>query len=285
MGWTETRPNGKPIDAGTYCWVTESDGGTNPIYIYGKSVDEVMQKLERTNAHAQAALLRRTTQQPAAPRKTVVFDASHPVEVRPRLSADETMRATQDLGNAGKAGSAATALIEDHTGLDFSQLALDNYARVAMAWQAENPDFYPHPANKRLLTITAFGYVGNRPALVKPDHLTQAYEELLSRGELFPHPEDALPNDSTNPPSSTTFPGESQGSARTTERPRGAQRHATAARSTSFTGARPAQPKGPKYTAEEIRRMPEAKARELIASNDREYAESCEFHFGGTAQA
>lgn len=39
-------------------------------------------------------------------------------------------------------------------------------------------------------------------------------------------------------------------------------------------------PPAPKYTEEEIRRMPEAQSRKLVESNDGEYAEACEYHFG-----
>lgn len=270
--WTDTRPNGTPIDAGTFCWVTEIEG-TNPIYTYGKTQEEVIEKLSRTNASAQAALATRTQQQRQQPSPATPAAPAAPA----RLSADAVMRHTQELDNPAKAGAAAAALVEDATGLNFDAIALDLYARVAMAWQDAHPEFVRHPANKKLLTIAAFSYVGNRPALVTAAHLTQAYNELLSRGELVTA--SAPSNEPPNPPSSTSFPGETHGSARTTERPRGT-RHATSARSTAFSGARPSSTPTVKYTAEEIRTMPDAKARALIESNDRDYAEACEYHFG-----
>jgi hypothetical protein len=40
-----------------------------------------------------------------------------------------------------------------------------------------------------------------------------------------------------------------------------------------------------KYTAEEIRTMPLWKSKALIDANDKDYAESCEFHFGQATKA
>jgi hypothetical protein len=274
--WTDTRPNGNPIDEGTVCWVTEVEG-INPIYTYGKTKDEVIEKLSVTQAHAQAALARRAAAPSAGP-------AATPASIAPRkrMTSDEVMQATSDLQNPAKAGNAMTRLIQDQTGVDLHQMAIAEFSRMAMEWQNEHPDFYAHPANKRILTDQAKFMAGGDLTMVTKDILTSAFNTLRQRGEIFDAPE--LPsNDNPNlPPNSPSFPGESL-VQRTTERPRG--QFATGARSNGFSASQVALPKTPKYTAEDIRTMPESKSRRLLESNDKDYAEACDLYFGVPARA
>lgn len=272
--WTTTRPNGKPIEEGTVCWVTEIDG-LNPIYTYGKTVQDVIDKLSHTNAHAQAALARQAAQPTNTPQPSAAVPA------RQKMTPEEVMVATADLQNPAKAGHAAARLIQDATGIDLQQMAIESFSKVAMDWQADNPDFYPHPGNKRLLTEQARAIAGGDFTLINKDVLTRAYETLRQRGELMEAPP-ATPSDPNNPTPPTSFPGESP-VQRTTERPRGT--FSTGARSTSFRAPQTTGPKTLKYTAEEIRTMPEAKSRRLIETNDPDYAEACERYFGVSASA
>lgn len=271
--WTETRPNGKPLEPGTFCWVTEMEG-INPIFTYGKTMEEVVEKLARNNAHAQAALARRNAPIPASPTPSV------PPTPRPAMSADEIMRNTLELQNPATAGAAAARLIQESTGVDFGQIALQNFAAMAMAWETENPDFWPHPGNKRLLIEQAKRYAGGLLPRVTKEILTQAFTELRQGGYLLEEPANNEPPPSApTPPNLTTFPGESP--VQRTERPRGS-RFATGARSLSLLSPQTVPAKTLKYTANEIRTMPEYKSRELIDSNDVDYAEACEFYFGDT---
>lgn len=273
--WTETRPNGKPIEAGTVCWVTEPIDGGHPIHTYGKDQQEVIEKLARTNAHAQAALARKAAPAAAA---TSTPAATAPV----RMTADEVMQATQDLQNPAKAGTAVAKLVQDATGIDLGRLALNNFATLAQEWQQENPEFYEHPGNQHLLVSRAKAYAGGAIANVTKEHLSRAFDDLQHEGMLFEAPAQSQPTN--NPPTPSPVPEETQ--VQRTERPRGS-RFATSTRSTGFRAApqHSSQTRTPKYTAEEIRTMPESKSRSLVDSNDRDYAESCEYHFSDQATA
>ena len=273
--WSNTRANGTPIEPGTVCWVTEVEG-QNPIFTYGKNEAEVIEKLNRTAATAQAELARRRSQpivtQPAAPRA--------------RLSADEVMRATSDLQNPATAAAAVVRLVQDETGVDLRAAANTNFAQLAMQWTRETPEFFFHPGNQKLLTLEATRLAGGEITRVTKEVLTQAFHNLDARGELFyaPPAVEEEPAPQPQPENLRAFPGGSQ-VQRTEERPRG-PRFGTGTRSTSFRGGGPGTaPKTPKYTAEDIRRMPDSKSRELIRLNDKDYAESCEFHFGDTSAA
>lgn len=270
--WTETRPNGKPIDEGTFCYVIEAPG-INPVYYYGKTKDEVIDKVALNNAHAQTALARRN-----APPASSTPPASSPAP-KPRMTGDEVMRATQDLDNPATAGRAIAQLVEDATGIDLSKLALQNFGAMAMAWQSENPDFYPHPGNKNLLAERAARLAGGQLSRVTPEILSQAHAELSRQGLLF---EDPAGNQLPAPNNLATFPDESP--VQRIERPRGAL-FATGTRSTNYRAPQTTQPKTPKYTEEQIRTMPESKSRALIDANDKDYAEACEMYYGQQATA
>lgn len=270
--WTDKRPNGKPIDEGTFCYVTETPG-INPVYTYGKTKDEVVDKLALNNAHAQAALLRKNSPPQNAPPTAV------PAQPRPRMTGDQVMQATQDLQNPAKAGSAVAALVEDATGVNLGSIVLQNFGAMAMSWQSATPDFYPHPGNKHLLAERAKLHAGGDVSRVTREILTQSFAELQQQGMLFERPADEGPNAPNN---LTTFPGETP--VQRTERPRG-ELFATGTRSTNYRAPQTTQPKTLKYTEEQIRTMPESKSRDLIDSNDADYAEACDVYFGQQATA
>lgn len=269
--WTDTRPNGKPVESGTVCWVTDLEDGSHPIYTYGENKDEVLSKLSQQNAHAQIAMARR-----AAPAKPVAILATQQPAAR-RITAEQVMQATADLENPGKAGHAIATLVESATGLNLEQVVLQNFARIAMEWEAATPEFFSHPGNQRMLTQEATGLAGGKLGNVTREHLQQAFLNLQGRGELF-EGSPSLPN--PNPSNPSPFPDESQ--VQRSERPRGT-RFATGSRSTSFRTQAPTRTL--KYTEEEILRMPASQSRRLIESNDRDYADACDAYFGKQAQA
>src|SRR5215472_12388340 len=255
--WSDTRPNGQPVEPGTFCFITDLEDGTHPIPTYGKSQDEVMHKLAMQNANAQLAIARRSSSPHAEP----------PSPAR-RIGPDEIMVATADLANPAKSGAAVATLFESETGINPQQIVLQNFAAVAQQWETDHPEFFPHNGNRRLVAQEAATQAGGL-ARVSADHLTQAFHNLSARGDLFEAAQ------TTNHQPSPAFPDESQRSA-PAERPR--PRFATSARSTAFRPQPPAR--SLKYTEEEIRTMPLSKSRRLIELNDRDYAEACEAFFG-----
>lgn len=257
--WSDVRPNGQPVEPGTFCWITDLEDGTHPIPTYGKTQDEVMGKLAAQNANAQIAL---------AARRSAPAAAQLP---EPRvISPDQVMRATQDLENPAKAGEAIATLVESHTGIDLNQLALQNFAQTASQWESAHPDFYPHPGNKRMLTSEAAALAGGNLGKVTHAHLNQAYAALKAQGYLLEVTVDLQGNNGA-----PSLPDESQ-----VQRERQRTRFATGARSSSFQRQSNAHTRTLKYTEEQIRTMPMSQSRELIANGDRDYADACEAYYG-----
>lgn len=277
--WTQTRANGQPIAPYKFCYVTDLEDGTHPIYTYGNTQEEVFDKIARQNGNAQLAMAARKTAA-AATSSTAVPPT--PPAPRTKLTGDQVMRATQDLTDPAKAPGAVASLVQDATGVDLQQMAQQNFARMAMDWQQANPEFYAHPGNKQLLANAAMKYAGSLAA-VTPEILTYCYQQLNASGMLFERPASFEDNPNFPQPQAEPAPGESQGS-RATDRPRGTK-FSTGTRSSSFGGRNPSSTRTLKYTAADIRNMPESKARALIESNDKDYADACEYYFGASATA
>jgi hypothetical protein len=267
--WTQTRWNGQPIEANSVCWVTDLEDGTNPIYTYGADQSEVFEKLARQNANAQLALARRSVAAPPG------GNGSPPAPpVRRGISPDQVMQATADLQNPAKAGDAVAVLYEAATGIDPVEQARRHYAALAMEWEQQTPDFYPHPGNRQLVGEKSIRMAGGKPGQVTTEILKAAYLQLHAEGLLFERNSDATEN---NPPSTlTTFPGESQ--VQPPERPRGT-RFSTGASSMRFSAPQTVTTRALKYTEEQIRTMPERER--LKVFNDPDYIRACEFYFSG----
>lgn len=262
--WSETRPNGQPIDPGTVCLVSDLEDGTHPQYTYGKDREEVLEKIARNNMSTQAEMARRNTVAP-----TVVQPTST------RMTADERAQAMVERDNPATAGAAMARLIKDDTGVDLEQQAMNNWKRLAEDWVAKTPAFYDHKGNRTLLARTAGLRVGGRVGLITEQMLNECFAELQGAGELF----DPRPSTPTN---LETFPDASP--VQRVERPRGA-RFATGMPGTRFNAPQTTQPKTLKYTKEDIERMPIAQSRRLIQAEDKDYAAACDFYFPQTAQA
>lgn len=269
--WTTTRPNGKPIEPGTFCRVLDMEDGTNPIYFYGKTEEEVLDKISLNSMHARRALERREDAPGATPATPAVA-----VTPRKRLTADETMQATTDLQNPAKAADAAMKLVEDATGRDFKREAMDAFKARAEEWVGEHPEFYSCKPNKTLLATRLGQIVNGDVALITKEMMTQTYSNMIAAGELVENP------NSGEPQNVEPLPGENQ-VQRVEAIPSG--RNGTGTRSTSFRAAPGAQTRKLKYTREQIDRMSLAKAKSLIETGDRDYAEACEFYYPSQVKA
>ncbi len=262
MEWTTTRPNGKPVEPGTFCRVLDMEDGTNPIYYYGKTEQEVNDKIALNNMHAQRALARRTEGSPQNP-------APSPIAPRKRMTADETMQATTDLQNPAKAAEAAARLVQDATGMDLRQMAMDAFKARADEWVRETPDFYNCKPNRSLLATRLGTMVNGDVALISKEMMTQCFHQMLEAGDLVEDPGIAAQN-------VTPFPDENQVQRVETSR---SGRSGTGTRSTNFRAPQSVQTRTLKYTREQIDRMSLAKAEALIRSGDKDYAEACEFYY------
>jgi hypothetical protein len=258
--------DGKPLEDGRLRFVTDLEDGSNPIYTYGKDKDEVLAKLARTNAHAQLTIARRPAPaaQPESAKPAIVPPR------RPAMNADEVMQTVTDLQNPAKAGKAAVKLIENETGINFQERAMQDYVRMGIEWEDETPEFYGHPGNRELLAAYINKKIGGKLSLVTKAIFTEVFNELRGQGLLFEAPEPQNSNVTTL----TVHPDETP--ATSTERPR--RRFATTSRVGS--PAPQTMTRTLKYTEEQILHMPLAKSRRLLETNDKDYAEACEFYLG-----
>src|SRR5215472_2597337 len=171
--WSDTRPNGQPVEAGTLCFITDLEDGSHPIPTYGKTQEEVLEKLAMQNANAQIAIARRSTppgQTPAPP------------TLPRRIGPDEVMQATADLSNPAKAGEAVATLFESETGINPDRLILQNFGQIAHQWEQDHPDFVAYPGNRRLIAQEAVNLAGSL-AHVTAEHLSAAFQQLHQRGD------------------------------------------------------------------------------------------------------
>lgn len=265
MEWVTVRPNGKPVEPGTFCRKLDMEDGTNPIYYYGKSEQEVNDKIALNNMHAQRALARRAE----APTNGTAPLPSPQIVPRRRMTPDETMQATTDLQNPAKAGEAIARLHQDATGMDLRKMAMDAFKALAAEWTAEHPEFYDCKPNRTLLARELGIQVNGDVALITKEMMTQTFHRMIDAGDLFDLPDEATPN--VKP-----FPEETPVQRVETTR---SGRNGTGTRSTNFRAPQTVQTRTLKYTREEIDRMPLAKSRALIESGNKDYAEACEFYY------
>lgn len=264
MEWVTTRPNGKPVEPGTFCRVLDMEDGTNPIYYYGKTEQDVNDKIALNNMHAQRALARRAEAPPQNGNTTPAAIAP-----RTRMTADETMQATADLQNPAKAGEAVTRLVQDATGIDLRKMAMDAFKTRADEWVSETPEFYNCKPNRSLLATRLGVMVNGDVSLISKEMMTQCFHRMLEAGDLVEDPGEAQ--------NVTTFPEENQVQRAETTR---SGRNGTGTRSTNFRAPQTAQTRTTlKYTREQIDRMPMAKTEALIRSGDKDYADACEFYY------
>ena len=267
--------DGKPGPDGRYCRVTDLEDGTLPIKVYGKTHEEIFSKIERTMMTAQAMVSagKNGGGQAVKPGPQPV---PAPAARRLNLTADEQMQATADLGNPAKAPGAAKRLIESATGLDFDALTLQQFVERAKAWQATHPELVDSRYNIKLIFDNAkmrAGSVANIDAAV----LEKVYQELKADGFLAT--EDELP--AREEPQALPVQPNGNSESRTEQTGR--------TFATTHRGSRLGAPQTPtwkpKYTREQIDRMPTRESERLLRSFDKDYADAVNYWYPPKARA
>lgn len=253
---------GKPLTSGPkqgqLCYVIDPEDGVNPVIrTYGRTVEEVMDKVGHTVETGQQVIARQRAMKP--PAATPAAPARRAVPVAPAVTADEVMQATVDLEskNPAKAGKALVTLLKSE-GYDLDAgkrtETIRRIAQIAQDWEANNPDFPDdeHARNSRLLMDKATIMVGFEN--ITAETLDAAYAELLRLGMLFSSDGTPAPQ-----PSAQTPP---DGSPAQRVRPR------LAATSYSRNDLRatptPAAKPKPKYTRADIDAMNSKQLRDKI---------------------
>jgi len=272
--WTDKRPNGAAIDAGTFCRVIDLEDGTHPIYTYGRTEAEVFEKIERQSGNAQLALARRAANPPTT-------SASGPAPApaadnRFRLSADQVMQATEDLKNPATAGRAVVLLQAHETGIDPQKARLDGFIRLGLEWEREHPEFFAHYANRKVLGDYLGALVNGEVERITKEMITTAYCELLAKGLLY-EPQETNSTATTTTSTPGTFPGESP--VQQTERPRKMFSTGVSANRLRAPQSISSQPKPLKYTEKQIRTMPLEDAEALLRAKDPDYALAVRTYF------
>jgi hypothetical protein len=251
-----------PLDDGRYCRVIDLENGEIPVPTYGRTPDEVLEKIERTGMHARLRLTgsQSPTRQPAQAQ-------SIPAQRRLSLTADEQMLATTRLADPQAAPQAVRQLFEAATGIDTAALAARAFQERAEAWEARHPELKNSFFNKKLIVDNARMRVqGGDVSLITAEVLEACYQELSSGGFLLTE-DDLQPN-----PNPKTLPVPSG------ESPNGGTRQTAAPFATGHrlnrTGSVQVPQWQPKYTREQIDRMPLAQSEKLLRSRDKDYADA-----------
>ena len=270
--WSDKRPNGSAIDPGTFCRVIDLEDGTHPIYTYGRTQEEVFDKIERQSANAQLALVRRGANQPTS---TPV--AAPPVaDTRFRLSPDQVMQYAEDMKNPAKVGRAIVMLTAHESGVDPDKVKMERFIRLTEEWEREHPEFFAIYGNRQVLGQYIGKQVNGEVERITKEMMTVAYHELTAKGLLY-EPEEQEPTATPQPSTPSQFPVESQ--VQHTERPR--RMFSTGARSTSFRAPQNVSAQRPtlKYTEMQIRTMPLEDSERLLRAKDLDYANAVRHYF------
>lgn len=271
--WSETRPNGAPIDSGTFCRVIDLEDGTHPVYIYGRTVEEVLEKIERQNGNAQVALARRAAPPPA--NGTVAAPAA--AETRFSLTTDQVMQYHADMDNPAKVGKALVMLQAHETGVDPNKVRLEKWIALGQDWEREHPEFYQIFGNRKVLGDHLGALVNGEVERITKDMMTAAYVELLAKGLLY-EPEQIAPVSNVNESTPSPLPVESQ--VQPTERqPRRMFATSVPASSLRSSQRQPAPSRTLKYTEQQIRTMPLQESERLLRAKDADYMAACDHWF------
>ena len=256
----------KPLDDGRYCRITDLEDGSFPVRTYGQTPDEVYSKIEKTSMHARLRLTdpARTNPTPAAPPKPA------PAR-RLTLTADEQLLATSELSNPAKAPGALVRLFESATGIDTEQQAARAFEERALQWEGTHPELKNAYFNKKLIADNARMRVGGNIRLVTVEVLEQCYQDLKAGGYLLT--EEDLPNG--HQPPALPVPPEENPASRTRQTDPG---FATSHR-LNRTGLTQLPQWKPKYTREEIDRMPLRESERLLKAGDKDYADAVNYHY------
>lgn len=265
-----------PIDDGRFCRVVDLENGEIPVPTYGRTAEEVLSKIERTGMHARIRLTSvnsPTHRQPPAPGP----GAAAPASRRLALTADEQMLETTRLADPQLAPRAITKLFESATGIDTEKLAAEAFTARAIQWQARHPELLDTAFNMKLITDNARMRAGDLRN-VTGDVLEQVYQELQAGGYLLT--EEHLPASLTPPALPAVRPGESQVPRTRQTDPAFASSHRI-----NRTGSMQAPQWQPKYTREQIDRMPLAESDRLLRTRDKDYSDSVNHWYPPARQA
>jgi hypothetical protein len=241
--------DGKPTDDGRLCLIIDPENGTQPIRVWGRSKEEILEKAAKTVEHGARTISELRAQ--ITPPSISKTPASAPPPVSKRtLSVEEQMRLTADLSNPAKAPAAVRKLLEFETGLDLKEMqhakTMERIANIQANWSYSHPEFPKHPVNYKLINDAATLRVGYEN--ITAEVMDQVYHELSASGLLVAAEE-------SQPPTPTVPPDETP--ATRTVRPRGA----TSMRRTFASPAPAAASRQPKYTKAQIDAMSSAELR------------------------
>lgn len=273
--WDDKRQNGKPLQPGTVAYVMDPEDGTIPIYTYGNSQEEVMEKVGLTAMHARLSQNQRSQSQQRTP------TTEKPIELRKKMTPNEIFQATEDAKNPATAGPAMAKLVADATGVDLTKLAAQSFIDTCEAWEASHPEFYDCPTNEKLIIDQCKEWTRGDITLISGELLTRAFTTLRDLGFLVERPIEIAPSaeEVEDLTVRQPLPVERQVQRVDGQRSERPMRQGTGIPSRQFTARQAAPPRGPKYTKEQIDGIPLKKMKELIQSNDKDYAESCEYWY------
>lgn len=281
--WTTTKPDGTPITDGRKCRVVDPEDGTLPIYVYGKTAEEVYSKIERTMMTAQATLT--TSRQPANGGAQLPANRAGAAPPRsgnrPTLSADETMALTADLTNPAKSAQASFKLQQSEQNKRLN--AQEQFNQICLTWEAAHPEFFGHKTNKTLLLNKAFLTVGNDVARVTSEVLDECYKQLEAGGYLLTESEVVAekPANNNHEPSAAQ-PGGNPESV--PARPGSGVVSTTSHRSARLSSVQ--APKWqPKLSLAEINKLTTKDTGLILRGTHpkvtrKDYDEACDYHFG-----
>lgn len=182
--------DGQPLTDGRYCFVIDPEDGTQPTRSYGKSQQECLEKVAKVTEHSQRLISRLQAQLNTASATPTAAPAIAEAPKPRKLSPDEQMTATADLGNPAKAGEAVVKLIEHHTGVDLrAQAQRESAARLAKVsdtWSnTYQPDFSKQSTftDKTFLINRAIQDAGGADN-VTVESLEKTYTSLLAQGHF-----------------------------------------------------------------------------------------------------
>ena len=270
--WTDAKPDGSKITDGRLCRIVDAEDGSLPVRVYGRTEQEVFDKIERTMMTAQMRLTQErgaTTPQRNAPHAPVAPAADPAI-----LSADEIMRLTQEQQNPAKSAEANARLADHHRALQRKELT--DFAQVCERWQRRHPELVDSLFNKKLITDNARMRSGSLKA-ISEEVLEQVYQELQAGGYLLTEESAALHNEEpitpTVPPAGRQEP--------VPVRPTGGVVSATSHRSNRLSA--PQAPRWqPKYTMEQINKLTTKETEALnrpTHPGHKDYVEACDFWF------
>lgn len=253
--------------AGRYGRVSDLEDGTDPVTTYGATQEEVMGKIERTMMASQMHV--RTAPPPPSPGN------QPPAAPAPKrgLSPEQVMQATLDLQDPGKSQQAIAVLLESATGISLDKMILEQFQRTCLDWEANNPEFYGHYTNRKLMADNLRMRNGGTFKNVTLAMLDQVHNDLSQGGYLLTREDFAEPAQLPTPQAPPQQTADNRADTRTPS-------YATGHRSTRLRAPQSLPSWTPKYTRAQIDAMPLGKSEELIRTNDKDYHEAVEHWYG-----